>query len=291
MNAKIAAGLRKRQFSSPFEDHFETPKSTISMSGRQMGKSTLMRELAEQQESLARAIVRSSPSSIGAAATTATAAPPWASKSAEEIVADMKRFAEQLEKSAPVTSGAMIGDGLITAAKIASSLPWPGTKPNMFDDIVASASGIVNLTEEQPMNTSKEEAAKQLAAQINQKITTTIRPGPFKLAGPAQLTIKTRQSQYKKKAFLGDETMSLTSVYGGKREVIAVFKNALPVDYSYIEIPLADATTQLAGFKEYLASLGVADIDTIVAGIEQQKTQTAAAERDELLADPEFASW
>ena len=256
MNAKIAAGLRKRQFSNPFEDYLSEPnRETIFMGGRQAGKSTIMGELAKKQESLAAAIVRSS-GMTSASLTASTAAHPWSSKSAEEIVADMKRVADELAKKAEL------------------------------------ASGIVKITtQEQIMNNPKEEAAKQLAAQINEKLTRTIRPGPFKLAGPAQLTIKTRQSQYKKKAFLGDETMSLTSVYGGKREVIAVFKNALPVDYSYIEIPLADATTQLAGFKEYLASLGVADIDTIVAGIEQQKTQTAAAEREELLADPEFASW
>jgi hypothetical protein len=257
MNTKIAFGVANRQFSSPFEDMDNT---TLISSGRQPGKSTMAREWEE----LARKAVTASPGA--SAATTATTAPPWASKSAEEILADMKAV------------GAMLGK--------------PLAKLNMFDALTASASGIVKLTEEQHMTmNTKEEAAKHLAEQINKLIAASIRPGPFKLSGPAQLTIKTRQSQYKKKSFLGDETMSLTSVYGGKKEVIAVFKNTLPVDYSYIEIPLSDAATQLVGFQDYLKQLGVADIDTIVAGIEQHKTQAAVAEHNALLEDPEFASW
>jgi hypothetical protein len=247
--------------------------NSIITSGRRMGKTTLARKWVEDyQESIASKPMSHAeftqeylcePVSTSASATTA---PPWASKSAEEILADMTAV------------GAMLGK--------------PPAKPNMFDALTASASDIVKLTEEQHMTmNTKEEAAKHLAEQINKLIAASIRPGPFKLSGPAQLTIKTRQSQYKKKSFLGDETMSLTSVYGGKKEVIAVFKNTLPVDYSYIEIPLSDAATQLVGFQDYLKQLGVADIDTIVAGIEQHKTQAAVAEHNALLEDPEFASW
>jgi hypothetical protein len=143
------------------------------------------------------------------------------------------------------------------------------------------------------MDDAKHKAALQLAQHINDFLKGGSGSAQaFKLSGAAQLTIKTRQSQYKKKAFLGDEEMMLQSAYAGSRDgVILVFKNRLPVDYAYIEIPLSEAPDRLVGFRQYMQTFGIADIDTIVAGIETEKTQAAAAEHDSMLADPEFASW
>ncbi|MDP9155348.1 MAG: AAA family ATPase [Pseudomonadota bacterium] len=183
---------------------------------------------------------------------------------------------------------------------IAASAPHPGPawkKPTMFDQITAAATQFTKFEEERWTMDSKEVAAKQLASQINDtfrqaQVTGTVY-SPFHLNGPAQLTIKTRQSQYKKKAFLGDEQLIFTSAYAGKRDgVIAVFKNRVPVDYAYIEIPLDEAMTQLRGFKHFVDSLRIPDLEAVLTGVESQKQHAAAVEHNRLLETaPEFASW
>jgi hypothetical protein len=142
------------------------------------------------------------------------------------------------------------------------------------------------------MTDAEKEAAKAVAAAINGLLTPS-GAGPFKLTGPAQLTIKTRQGQYKKKAFMGDEEIRLTTSYAGSRDgVICVFKNTVPVEYAAIEIPLMEARELLSGFSKYVDSLNIADMDNIVAGIEQNIAQAVAVEREEAMAvSPEFGSW
>jgi hypothetical protein len=164
---------------------------------------------------------------------------------------------------------------------------------SVLDDLVASATQFTRYEENRSMTLdAKQKAADEISARINNALrgqTST----PFKLAGPAQLTIKTRQSQYKKKAFLGDEEMMLASAYAGKRgDVIAVFKNRVPTEYAYIEISLMEARERLNGFSDFIAALNIEDFDNIVEGIEQNIAQAAAVEREEAMeASPEFGSW
>jgi hypothetical protein len=166
-------------------------------------------------------------------------------------------------------------------------------KSSVLDDLVASATQFTRYEENRSMTLdAKQKAADEIAARINSGLRGHGRTS-FKLTGPAQLTIKTRQSQYKKKAFLGDEEMALTSAYAGKRgDVIAVFKNNVPTEYAYIEIPLMEARERLSGFSDFIAALNIEDFDKIVDGIEQGIAQAAAVEREEAMAEsPEFGSW
>jgi hypothetical protein len=178
-------------------------------------------------------------------------------------------------------------------------VPWPPTTPapkksSMFDDVVAAATQFTRFEENRSMKVdSNVEAAKAVAAQINAKLPAGGLPRTFRLSGPAQLTIKTRQGQFKKKAFMGDEEMRLTTTYGGVRDgVICVFKNAVPVEYATIEIPMSEAREILIGFAQVMDSWDVPELDNIVNGIEQNIAQAAAVEREQALAEsPEFGSW
>jgi hypothetical protein len=163
----------------------------------------------------------------------------------------------------------------------------------VLDSLVASATEFTRFQEKGKMTDAEKEAVKAIAAAINAKLPAG-GVGPFKLTGPAQLTIKERSGQYKKKAFIGDEEMRLTTTYAGSRDgVICVFKNAVPVQYASIEIPLMEARDLLgAQFSEYIDSLGITDMDNIVEGIEKNAAQAAAVEREQALeASPEFGSW
>jgi hypothetical protein len=163
----------------------------------------------------------------------------------------------------------------------------------VLDSLVASATEFTRFQEKGKMTDAEKEAAKAIAAAINAKLPAG-GVGPFKLTGPAQLTIKARNGQYKKKAFIGEEEMRLTTTYAGSRDgVICVFKNSVPVEYSTVEIPLMEARERLgAKFSEYIDSLAIADMDNIVASIERSSAQAAAVEREQALeASPEFGSW
>jgi hypothetical protein len=196
----------------------------------------------------------------------ATAVPPWAPP--------------------PATGG-----GLLRQPTVLGSTPAP-RKSNVLDSLVSSATEFTRFQEKDQMTNAEKDAAKAVAAAINVLLTPT-GAGPFKLTGPAQLTIKTRQGQYKKKSFLGDEAMRLTTTYAGARDgVIGVFKNIVATEYSAIEIPLMEARELLSGFSNYVDSLNIADMDNIVAGIEQDIAQAVAVEREEAMAvSPEFGSW
>jgi hypothetical protein len=168
----------------------------------------------------------------------------------------------------------------------------PAPKSGVLDSLVASATEFTRFQEKDQMLDAEQKAADQISARINNALRGQVST-PFKLTGPAQLTIKTRQSQYKKKSFLGDEEMMLSSAYAGKRgDVICVFKNRVPTEYAYIEIPLMEARERLNGFSDFIAALNIEDVDKIVEGIGQNIAQAAAVEREEAMAvSPEFGSW
>jgi hypothetical protein len=139
------------------------------------------------------------------------------------------------------------------------------------------------------MDPTTKTALDALAAKIN-GFTTAATIAPFRLFGPASLTIKTRQSQYKKKSFLGDESFNLTSVYVGKKEMIAVFKSVKPTEYAYMEMPIDEAPMKLTGFQTFMEKIG-ADTDGVLSIVANQKGIAAEQERTALLDDPKFASW
>jgi hypothetical protein len=222
---------------------------------------------------------------------TASTAPPAATATYEELqnmVAAAQPTAAPPWAPPPPAKG---GGGLLRQPTVLGSTPAP-RKPNVLDSLVASATEFTRFQEKDQMTDAEKEAAKAVAAAINGLLTPS-GAGPFTLTGPAQLTIKTRQGQYKKKAFIGDEEMRLTTSYAGSRDgVICVFKNTVPVEYAAIEIPLMEARELLSGFSKYVDSLNIADMDNIVAGIEQNIAQAVAVEREEAMAvSPEFGSW
>ena len=139
----------------------------------------------------------------------------------------------------------------------------------------------------------KQSQAAQLAAMFGDKSRTVLQPADgFKLSGPTTLTIKTRQGQYKKKAFVGDEAFSFSSAYAGKRgDVIGVFKSRVPVDWSFMEMPLNEACDSLNGFKVFADSCAGGSISEAIENMDAAVVAAKAAERNVQMADPAFASW
>jgi hypothetical protein len=170
-----------------------------------------------------------------------------------------------------------------------------GGMGNMFDDLKSAATGFVQrMDEDRKMTDEKRAAGQKVADAINQAVKNV---GPqtgrrMNLTGPASLSIKTRQGTYKTKAFLGDEAFTLTGAYMGKRgDIIGIYKNTLPVDYAFMEMPLKDADEKLRGHRDYLNELQIPDYGTVIAHFESQKEQARAVETAELMTDPAFGSW
>ncbi|MGN8188609.1 hypothetical protein ACTJLD_21735 [Burkholderia sp. 22088] len=177
----------------------------------------------------------------------------------------------------------------------------PAAKAPTLDGIVAAMeklkatmpSGVRLAAQEKQQMEDKQAQAAQLAAMLGDKSRTVLQPvDGFALSGPATLTIKTRQGQYKKKAFIGDEAFSFSSAYAGKRgEVIGVFKSRVPVDWSFMEMPLNDACDKLKGFKGFADSCAGGSIGEAIENMDAAVVAAKAAEHSAQMADPAFASW
>lgn len=175
------------------------------------------------------------------------------------------------------------------------------TKAPTLDGIVAAMeklkatmpSGVRLAEQEKQQMEDKQSQAAQLAAMFGDKSRTVLQPADgFKLSGPTTLTIKTRQGQYKKKAFVGDEAFSFSSAYAGKRgDVIGVFKSRVPVDWSFMEMPLNEACDSLNGFKVFADSCAGGSISEAIENMDAAVVAAKAAERNVQMADPAFASW
>ncbi|MEZ2310840.1 hypothetical protein AB6809_29770 [Paraburkholderia sp. RCC_158] len=267
---------------------------TIQMSGRRMGKTTMAKVWVEEYQ---KAAARTSKSpeefnkeylgDFSAATTASSASIPWATKSAEEILTDVKRVAADIEpcRWTPAINKATIAGGMVTAAKIGDS------PMGILDSTAGAAAGLAREMKGNEMDDTTKKQLEGIGAALMHRNAAGGSIPMFRLTGPMQLTIKTRQSQYKKKAFLGDETFTLSSHYIGKKDMILVFKNTRPVDYAFMEMPLDEALTALNGFKEFADAAGGGDIHGTLANIETMKTQERRAEQAVLMQDPEFASW
>lgn len=253
----------------------------IFQSGRRMGKTTMAQKWAEENsativrpmtaEEFNQQYLTSYPTG-GTIATTVNQ-PPITLEAIEKMKAEIERL-----------NAVTIAGGIITSAHIGDG------SMGILDSVAGAAAAPARNLKENDMDDTTKKQLEGIGAALMRR-NAQEKPAPFGLAGPTQLTIKTRQGQYKKKAFLGDETFTLSSQYIGKKDMILVFKNTRPVDYAFMEIPLDEALVSMKDFKAFADAAGGGDIHTTLANIETIKTQEKRAERDELLADPEFASW
>lgn len=249
--------------------------NSIVMAGRRAGKTTMARKWVEDYQEVA---VRRpmSPEEFN-----------------KEYLGDFSAMVpdEDLAKATGYTVTNM------TTAAATPTMSWEQIKAlkgkieemGILDSVAGAAAGLARNMKGNDMDDTTKKQLQGIGAALMHR---NAQAGEqFGLTGPMQLTIKTRQSAYKKKAFLGDETFTLSSHYVGKKEMILVFKNTRPVDYAFMEMPLDEALTNLKGFREFADAAGGGDIHGALANIETIKTQERRAETEVLMQDPEFASW
>ncbi|KVH05406.1 hypothetical protein WS84_28140 [Burkholderia anthina] len=190
---------------------------------------------------------------------------------------------------------------MIPFGATAPTAPTHSTKAPTLDGIVAAMEklkatrhdGVELAAKEKQQMEDKQAQAVKLAAMFCDEARRVFQPADgFKLSGPATLTIKTRQGQYKKKAFIGDEAFSFSSAYAGKRgDVIGVFKSRVPVDWSFMEMPINEACDSLNGFRAFADSCAGGSIGEAIENMDAAVVAAKAAERSAQMADPAFASW
>ncbi|CAG9229168.1 hypothetical protein [Burkholderia vietnamiensis] len=183
----------------------------------------------------------------------------------------------------------------VTTVSASSAPPAP-----TLDGILAAVEKMKNtmpgvraiVEKEQKQMDDKQKQAEALSSRFNQTSRPLQPADGFKLTQPLTLTIKTRQGQYKKKAFIGEEAFSFQSTYVGKRgDVIAVFKSRVPVEWSFMEVPLNEACMCLNGFKAFADACMGGSVEEAIENMDAALVAEKAAERHAQLADPAFASW
>ncbi|HDR9086307.1 TPA: hypothetical protein QDB10_002198 [Burkholderia vietnamiensis] len=207
------------------------------------------------------------------------------------------------ELSAQILSGAisspLSAPGPFSSSAMTISTSSAPAAPTL-DGILAAVEKMKNTMpgvraiaeKEQKQMDDKKKQAEALLRRFNQTSRPLQPAEGFKLTQPLTLTIKTRQGQYKKKAFIGDEAFAFQSVYVGKRgDVIAVFKARVPVEWSFMEAPLSEACTFLKGFKAFADECMGGSVEEAMENMDSALVAQKAAERNAQLADPAFASW
>jgi hypothetical protein len=111
---------------------------------------------------------------------------------------------------------------------------------------------------------------------------------------PYQVTVKTRQGQYRKKSMIGGEVFIPSSCYMGKKAgVIVVFTPAQPAsDFAYVEIPLKECLGVLRDFPLKLDVL-LDDIgdDSLLTNDGMQDKKLAKNREAELATNDTWGTW
>lgn len=119
-------------------------------------------------------------------------------------------------------------------------------------------------------------------------------PMDVTLGEPAQLTVRRSDGSYRKRAFIGGEDFTTSSVYVGKTgKMIAVFKPKLrfpgpSADYAFVESEFEEAKRLFEGFQNAIeVALQFAD-DSLVKDVREQMLKDRYGESYD---DPRFGSW